>query len=151
MDNAVSRQWADRQSVLISLGYIATNVTCRVGGNDLAEYTSKMLKLFSTAPPLPASVVISRGLRGAQFQNLPLNQIQTEHGFMSTSLVGLAPSFFNTTNYMYLKVPAGTPVIAILAVSNRQQELVFPPGTRYILHRRIATEGFVKYEGEIIP
>jgi hypothetical protein len=71
-------------------------------------------------------------------------------GFLSTSLAGLEPSFFNTDTYLYLTVPAGVPVITMLAVNNRQQELIFPPGTKYILRRREVVGTMVNYYGQVL-
>jgi hypothetical protein len=117
----------------------------------MPDIVRKLLNLFTLVPRLPTSLVVSRALSHPQFLNLPLNETQTEDAFMSVSLVGLPREMFRSTVYMTLEVPAGTAILALLTRSNFQQELLLPPGTRYLLHRRWLEGGIVKYRGTIIP
>jgi len=132
-------------------GFGEVNPYCRYGSDrkysDMARHLNN---LFTLTPPLPAQVVVSRVLTDTKFTKLPLNVVQVEEGFMSVSLVGLSPTFFSSRTQLTLKVPAGASILALLARSNFQQELLLPPGTRYRLTRRWEEGGLVQYEGDVL-
>ena len=131
-------------------GYAPVNNYCRKGGDkEYNDMATKLNNLFTLTPLLPASLVVFRGLRGYKFHSLELEVPHIEHGFMSVSLSG-SPVVISDV-YLYLTLPAGIPILALLAVLNYQQELLLPPGTKYILRRRWKEGAVVKYEGEVLP
>jgi len=125
--------------------FMEINSTCRRQGG-FSDLIAKLLQSFTLVPPLPAEVIVSRCLHGKFAMNLPLNEVQTEKGFFSTTLKRRKRG----SVCLHLRVPKGKPVLAVLAITTSEMELLFPPSTRYVLTSRQVRSRVVYYQGYVL-
>jgi len=121
----------------VNYGYRQWNHNCRERGTIIPE-VKKLQLASSLVPSLPTPVQVNRFLHIRE--ELPIGKIITEESLMSTCLIDrldvLADERDKDTYYLVLDVPAGTPVICLLNINEKEWEFLFPAGVQYILDRK---------------
>ena len=143
----------------VSYAYKSLNDGCRK--TELPHRARNIISAFTLVPTLPTNITVARRtyvplvyIDDQPVKGTPIGQvvkdrnnlnqyINIEDGFMSTSfyIYPVDETVKKDICYTVYYVPKGTPCLYLLIRNRKEWEILFPPGTRYVIIERQEING----------